>query len=61
MDRFRAFLDRVGLPFQPGGPLQKWFPLYDALDTIFYTPGKVTRSAAHVRDGVDLKRVMITV
>jgi len=61
MDRFRALLDRVGLPFQPGAPLQKWFPLYDALDTIFYTPGKVTRGAAHVRDGVDLKRIMITV
>jgi len=40
---------------------EKWFSLYEAVDTIFYSPSKVTVSPAHVRDGVDLKRIMITV
>src|SRR5690554_2457163 len=30
-------------------------------DTLFYSPGSVTHNASHVRDGVDLKRIMITV
>jgi Na+-transporting NADH:ubiquinone oxidoreductase subunit B len=35
-----------------------FYPLYEALDTFFYTPGTVTRTAAHIRDGLDLKRMM---
>ena len=57
----RRFLDKLGEHFRRGAPLAKWHPLYEAMDTIFYTPGKVTRGASHVRDGVDLKRIMITV
>jgi len=57
----RRLLDRIGQSFRPGAPLAKWYPLYEAVDTIFYTPGKVTRGAPHVRDGVDLKRIMIMV
>ena len=41
--------------------MTKLYPLYEAVDTIFYTPGQVTVSASHVRDAVDLKRIMITV
>ncbi len=61
MDRLRALLDRCGEACRPGTRWEAWHPLYEAVDTIFYTPGKVTRGAAHLRDGVDLKRIMITV
>tara|TARA_R100000306_G_scaffold62494_2_gene71158 strand:+ start:4526 stop:5659 length:1134 start_codon:yes stop_codon:yes gene_type:complete len=37
------------------------YPLYEAVDTIFYSPGSVTAANTHVRDGIDLKRIMITV
>ena len=47
--------------FHKGGPLEKLYPLYEAPLTILFTPGKVTRAASHVRDGLDLKRLMITV
>jgi Na+-transporting NADH:ubiquinone oxidoreductase subunit B len=47
--------------FQEGGRYQRWFALYEVFDTFLYSPGSVTRSTAHVRDGVDLKRIMITV
>ena len=43
------------------GKLKKYYPLYEATTTIFYTPGLVTKGAAHVRDAIDLKRMMILV
>ena len=38
-----------------------WYSTYDAFDTFLRVPGTVTRKGAHVRDGIDLKRVMIMV
>ena len=57
----RKLLDGVEHHFHEGGRFQNWYALYEAVDTIFYSPSHVTRSTAHVRDGVDLKRIMITV
>ena len=57
----RAYLDRIEPNFHPGGKYQKFYALYEAVDTIFYAPGTTTKSTAHVRDGIDLKRIMITV
>src|SRR5690554_593543 len=57
----RKFLDKIEPHFLPGGKHEKWYALYEAVDTIFYTPGKVTATTSHVRDGIDLKRIMITV
>lgn len=57
----RRVLDDLEPHFHQGGRFQKWFPLYEAVDTIFYTPSKVTVAKPHVRDGIDLKRIMITV
>lgn len=37
------------------------YPFFEAVDTFFRTPGTTTASAPHVRDGIDLKRVMIIV
>jgi hypothetical protein len=61
MQALRNLLDRIGKPFHPGGKLERWFPLYEAADTFFYSPGSVTRTGAHVRDAMDLKRMMILV
>jgi Na+-transporting NADH:ubiquinone oxidoreductase subunit B len=57
----RKFLDKIEHNFEQGGKYEKWYALYEAVDTFFYRPGSVTRSTAHVRDGIDLKRMMITV
>ncbi|MBF7731321.1 NADH:ubiquinone reductase (Na(+)-transporting) subunit B [Pseudomonas sp. N040] len=57
----RKFLDRIEHNFDKGGRFEKWYALYEAVDTFFYRPGSVTRTTAHVRDGIDLKRIMITV
>jgi Na+-transporting NADH:ubiquinone oxidoreductase subunit B len=57
----RKLLDNMEPHFHKGGKYEKWYALYEAADTIFYKPSDVTKSSAHVRDGVDLKRIMITV
>jgi Na+-transporting NADH:ubiquinone oxidoreductase subunit B len=57
----RQRLDRIAPHFGHGGKLHKWHPLWEAFDTFFYTPASVTHTAAHVRDAVDLKRIMMTV
>jgi Na+-transporting NADH:ubiquinone oxidoreductase subunit B len=57
----RKILDNVEHHFQEGGRFQKWFALYEVFDTFLYAPNSVTKSTAHVRDGIDLKRIMITV
>lgn len=57
----RKFLDSIEPHFMSGGKLENWYALYEAADTIFYRPSSVTKGASHVRDGIDLKRVMITV
>lgn len=61
MKALRRILDRQGKMFEPGGKLEKLYPLWEAQDTFLYTPGSVTKGASHVRDAVDLKRIMITV
>ena len=57
----RSFLDDVAPSFERGGKLASLYPLYEAIDTALYTPSSTTSGASHVRDGLNLKRVMITV
>jgi Na+-transporting NADH:ubiquinone oxidoreductase subunit B len=57
----RNWLDKVGKPFHKGGKFEKAYPVYEALDTFLYTPSSVTAGASHVRDAIDLKRMMVTV
>lgn len=57
----RRILDNMEPHFHKGGRFEKWYALYEAADTIFYKPADVTKTTSHVRDGIDLKRIMITV
>ncbi|MEQ8689221.1 MAG: NADH:ubiquinone reductase (Na(+)-transporting) subunit B [Pseudomonadales bacterium] len=57
----RSFMDNLAPSFEKGGKFAWAYPLYEAIDTALYTPGQVTRGASHVRDGLDLKRIMMTV
>ena len=57
----KAYLESIEPHFEPGGKHEKWYALYEAAATIFYTPGKVTKASTHVRDSIDLKRIMIMV
>lgn len=57
----KDFLDKLEPHVQQGGKHEKWYALHEAVDTFLYRPGLVTRSTAHVRDAIDLKRIMILV
>ena len=61
MKLLRRILDKQARHFEPGGRFERFYPLYEAPDTFLYTPGKTTAGAAHVRDALDLKRLMMTV
>lgn len=61
MSFLRRTLDSIHPHVTEGGKYQKFYALYEAVDTIFYSPADVNRGRNHVRDAIDLKRVMIYV
>ncbi len=61
MKRLRTLLDRMQPVFLPGGKYERFHALYEMVDTLFFSPADLTRGAPHVRDAIDLKRVMIIV
>ncbi len=61
MKRLRRFLDRVEPLFTRGGRFEKLNAVFEMVDTALYSPPDVTRGSPHVRDALDLKRVMILV
>ncbi len=61
MKVLRKTLDRLQPLFAKGGKFEKFYPAYEMVDTFLFTPGDVTKGLSHVRDGMDLKRMMIVV
>ncbi len=54
----REFLDNLEPHFTKGGKLERYYGLYEMVDTFIYTPADVTSGRTHIRDGIDLKRTM---
>ncbi len=54
----RSFFDRIEPVFAPGGRYQKFFPIYEMVESFLYTPRTVTTAAPHARSYVDMKRIM---
>ncbi len=61
MKFLRRLLDSQANKFEKGGKYERLYPLWEALDSFLYSPGEVTRESSHIRDSLDLKRLMITV
>jgi len=61
MARLRNWLERLAPHFSQGGRYAKFGALFEMVDTLLYTPKDVTAGAPHVRDAIDLKRVMVFV
>ncbi|MCK5326894.1 MAG: NADH:ubiquinone reductase (Na(+)-transporting) subunit B [Woeseiaceae bacterium] len=61
MKGLRNFLDHIEPLFTRGGRFEKFEAIFEMVDTLFYSPPDVTRGSPHVRDALDLKRVMIIV
>ena len=57
----RNTFDKYKPLFEKGGKFEKLAPGFNAFDTFFFVPNHTTKTGAHIRDGVDLKRIMVTV
>ncbi|MGV6808995.1 MAG: NADH:ubiquinone reductase (Na(+)-transporting) subunit B [bacterium] len=58
MSQLRRTLDKLEPHFKPGGKYARFYALYEMVDTLLYSPPNTTVGAPHVRDALDLKRVM---
>jgi Na+-transporting NADH:ubiquinone oxidoreductase subunit B len=61
MKALHKLIESVKPHFEEGGKLSKFWVVFDSLETFTFTPGHVTKSGSHIRDGIDLKRTMFTV
>ena len=61
MKFLRDKLDELAPLFEKGGKYEKFWPVFDLQASFLFTSGEVTRTASHVRDATDMKRLMITV
>ena len=61
MKPLRDAMDKIAVHFEEGGRLERLYPLWEAMDTFAFTPGIVSRTGSHVRDGLDYKRMMVLV
>ncbi|UUO22701.1 NADH:ubiquinone reductase (Na(+)-transporting) subunit B [Colwellia sp. M166] len=57
----KKFFEDIEPQFEKGGKFETWYALYEAVATGLFTPGQVNQGRTHVRDSIDLKRIMITV
>jgi Na+-transporting NADH:ubiquinone oxidoreductase subunit B len=61
MKKLRSFLDSLDPLFTKGGRFENFHALWEAIDTFLFSPADLARGSPHVRDAIDLKRVMIIV
>ena len=57
----KKVLDKYRDNFEEGGKLEKFYPIFEATDTILFSTNEVTKSGPHIRDSIDTKRIMILV
>jgi len=58
MKFLKKIFDSKRKHFAQGGRFEKLHPIFEATETFFFIPGIVTKNDAHVRDSLDLKRLM---
>ena len=59
MNPLRKLVDNIKPTFEKGGKLGFLHSTFDAFETFMFVPNTVTRKGSHIRDCVDIKRVMI--
>ncbi|WP_419784252.1 NADH:ubiquinone reductase (Na(+)-transporting) subunit B [Maridesulfovibrio sp.] len=57
----RKLLDKMHGAVTGDGKYTKYYPVYEMIETFLYSPTETSSGSPHVRDAIDLKRVMITV
>ncbi|MCL2727566.1 MAG: RnfABCDGE type electron transport complex subunit D, partial [Bacteroidales bacterium] len=54
-------IHKVRPTFSKGGKLSFLYSTFEAFESFLYVPCRVTRKGSHVRDAIDLKRIMTVV
>ncbi|MEM7663752.1 MAG: NADH:ubiquinone reductase (Na(+)-transporting) subunit B [Pseudomonadota bacterium] len=54
----RSFFDGIEPHFMKGGKWERYFPIYEMVESFAFTPKTVTTVAPHARSYVDMKRIM---
>ena len=54
----RSFFDRIEPDFEKGGKYERYFPIYEMVESFLFTPKTVTTAAPHARSYIDMKRIM---
>ena len=61
MKFLRNSIDNIKPKFIGEGKYAKWFPLFDAFENFVFNSKKLTKNPVHVRDSVDIQKIMVTV
>ena len=62
MNLIHRLLGFVKPPFEAGGSLHRFYYAFEAFETLLFVPATTAPSrGAHIRDAMDMKRMMITV
>jgi len=61
MNRIERFFEFARRHFEKGGKLEKLWPLYESIESVFFSPARVSGVAPNVRDHLDVKRYMMLV
>ena len=61
MKIIEKFFDKYRKHFEHGGRLEKWWPFFESIESVFFLPARVTPVAPNVRDNLDVKRYMMLV
>lgn len=57
----RKFVDKIKPTFSEGGKLSFLHSTFEGFETFLFVPNTTTSKGSHIRDCIDMKRVMITV
>ena len=57
----RSVNESIKPKFMSGGAQAKWFPIYDAIENFIFSSTHKTTNPIHVRDSIDIQRIMVIV
>ncbi|MEA3505866.1 MAG: NADH:ubiquinone reductase (Na(+)-transporting) subunit B [Bacteroidota bacterium] len=61
MTKLRDYIDKIKPQFEKGGKLEKLHSTFEAFESFLFVPDTVTTKGSHIRDAIDMKRVMSVV
>ncbi len=61
MNIVKKFFDSQRRHFVDDGKLHRWYPFFEAMESIFFASDRVTEQPPHTRDSLDVKRYMAIV